>query len=194
MENLVFRICIFVYLILCINIRAPFVKKYKKNNMIKSENVLSENLKVILASLGMSFVPFVYIFSGILSRFDFYLPLSVRITAAAALILNASFFYVIHKTLDDNWSPVLNIKEDQKLIKTGIYKYIRHPMYTQCWLWVILTGLVSANSFVLIFGIISWGILYFTRVFKEETMMLTQFQDEYAEYMKTTGRIFPKII
>ena len=33
---------------------------------------------------------------------------------------------------------------------------------------------------------------YLLRVNKEEQMMIDQFGDEYEEYMKTTGRIFPK--
>ena len=49
------------------------------------------------------------------------------------------------------------------------------------------------SGFVLIFGILSWGFLYFTRVFTEGKMMIDCFHDEYKEYMKRTGRIFPKI-
>ena len=66
-------------------------------------------------------------------------------------------------------------------------------MYTQCWLWVFFTGIVASNWFVLVFGLVTWGFLYFTRVFNEEKMMLGEFGTEYSDYMKQTGRIFPKI-
>jgi hypothetical protein len=37
-------------------------------------------------------------------------------------------------------------------------------------------------------------IMYFTRVPKEEQMMIDQFGEEYRECMKQTGRLFPKNI
>ncbi len=81
-----------------------------------------------------------------------------RVVASLRLLLNAVLFYYVHKELSNNWSPVLDICENQKIIKTGVYKYIRHPMYTQSWLWVILQGLVASNWFVLVFGIVTWGV------------------------------------
>ena len=66
-------------------------------------------------------------------------------------------------------------------------------MYTQSWIWVIMQGMVASNYFVLIFGVITWGLMYFTRVFSEEKMMIDEFGNEYIEYMKETGRLLPKI-
>ena len=101
-----------------------------------------------------------------------------------------------HKNTVFCWSSIgclLEIKTKQNLIKTGVYKYIRHPMYTQSWLWVIFQGIVSANWFVLIFGVLTWGFMYFTRVFSEENMMIEVFNEEYVEYMQHTGRLLPKL-
>lgn len=194
MESFVFKLILFGFIIGCGLIRVPLMKECKKNNNIKDIHSGFEKTKVFIAWLGMCLVPFIYIFSHLLDRFDVVLPLYVRIIASFALIANAVFFYYIHKQLSNNWSPVLQIKEDQKLIKDGIYKYIRHPMYTQSWLWVILQGIVAANWFVLVFGVITWGFMYFTRVFAEENMMINEFGDEYKEYMKNTGRLVPKFL
>ena len=109
------------------------------------------------------------------------------------LFANILLFYYVHKELNDNWSAVLEVKEKHTLIKTGIYKYIRHPMYTQSCLWVIFQGFVASNYFVLFFGIATWGLLYFTRVFKEEKMLIAEFGDDYIYYKKEMGRLFPKI-
>ena len=141
----------------------------------------------------MVLTPMLFVFTNLFNRFDIHLSIYLRLIGLIGLILSAVFFYRIHKELSDNWSPILEIKENQKLIKTGIYKTIRHPMYTQSWLWVFFVGIAASNWFVLIFGIITWGTLYFSRVFDEEKMMIDQFQDEYVDYMKQTGRLFPKI-
>jgi protein-S-isoprenylcysteine O-methyltransferase Ste14 len=43
-----------------------------------------------------------------------------------------------------------------------------------------------------LFGLTAWGLLYRFRVPREEQLMLTAFEEEYAAYMQRTGRIVPK--
>lgn len=189
----IFKIILLIFIVSCGLIRMPLMKKCKHNKNKKSLNTQIEKIKVFIAWLGMCLVPFIYIFTNCLNKFDFNQPFAVRIFCSVVLVANIFLFYYVHKELNDNWSAILEVKEEQKLIKTGIYKYIRHPMYLQSWVWVIFQGMVASNYFVLIFGIITWGLMYFTRVFSEEKMMIDEFGDEYREYMKETGRILPKI-
>ncbi len=189
----IFKIILLIYIVACGIIRIPLMKKCKQNKNKKSLNANFEKIKVFIAWLGMCFVPFIYIFTDFLNRFEMNIPISIRIICSVGLLANAILFYYVHKELNDNWSAVLEVKEGQKLIKTGVYKYIRHPMYTQSWIWVILQGLVAANSFVLIFGLVTWGFMYFTRIEAEEKMLIEEFGNEYIEYMKNSGRIIPKL-
>lgn len=188
-----YKITLLIFIISYGIIIIPLMKKCKHNINKKSMNTQMEKAKVFIAWLGMCFVPFVYIFTNWLNIFDFNLNSTIRIICSVVLIANIFLFYYVHKELNDNWSAILEVKENQKLIKTGIYKYIRHPMYTQSWIWVIMQGMVASNYFVLIFGVITWGLMYFTRVFSEEKMMIDEFGNEYIEYMKETGRLLPKI-
>lgn len=194
MENIIFKSILLIFIISCGIIRMPFMKKCKKNNIINSVLPGFEKFKVFFAWLGMCFIPFIYIFTDFLNKFDFAMPLWSRIIFSICLILNAYFFYIIHKELNTNWSPILELNDSHKLVKTGVYKYVRHPMYTQSWLWVILQGLVASNIFVLAFGVVTWGFMYFTRVFNEEKMMRQCFGNEYDEYMQQTGRLLPKLL
>lgn len=66
-------------------------------------------------------------------------------------------------------------------MKTGIYAKIGHPMYAHFWILVIAQGFVLANAFVLVFGVVAWGLLYFLRVPKEEEMLIAEYGDEYRE-------------
>jgi protein-S-isoprenylcysteine O-methyltransferase Ste14 len=91
------------------------------------------------------------------------------------------------------FSPDLEIAENHQLITVGPYKYVRHPMYTQFLLWAIFQGLLLANSFVLVFGIVSWVLFYCVRMPAEEKMMLNKFGKEYDLYALKPGRLFPKI-
>ena len=94
--------------------------------------------------------------------------------------------------LGKNWSPVLEIIKDHRLIKTGVYKRIRHPMYTQIWIWSITHVLIISNWVVGFSGIVIWAVMYFNRINKEEKMMIEEFGNEYINYQKVTGRITPK--
>ena len=176
-------------------VRIYFVTKRnsKNNNYKRAKNKTTERIKVFIAGIGMIFVPLISIFTSYLNYFKIRVPSFLIVITILLLILNIYYFYLIHKQLGDNWSPVLEIKVKQKLIKTGVYKYVRHPMYTQSWIWTLLQGIILTNYFVEICGIICWGYLYFTRVGSEEQMMIEEFGEEYIEYMKHTGRLIPKI-
>ena len=176
-------------------VRIYFVSKRnsKNNNYKRAKNKTTERIKVFIAGIGMIFVPLLSVFSSYLNCFKIRVPSFFIVLTTLLLILDIYYFYLIHKQLGDNWSLVLEIKVKQKLIKTGVYKYVRHPMYAQCWIWTLLQGIILTNYFVEIFGILCWGYLYFTRVGPEEQMMIEEFGEEYIEYMKHTGRLIPKI-
>ncbi|OLS27908.1 MAG: hypothetical protein ThorAB25_19680, partial [Candidatus Thorarchaeota archaeon AB_25] len=88
---------------------------------------------------------------------------------------------------------MLKLGEEHKLVTTGPYARIRHPMYTYFTIMAISTALISANLFVGVFGIAAWTLLYIVRIDDEEDMLLEEFGEDYSEYMKRTGRLIPKL-
>jgi protein-S-isoprenylcysteine O-methyltransferase Ste14 len=84
--------------------------------------------------------------------------------------------------------------QDHRLVKSGIYSRIRHPIY--------LGNLLSFLAIPLIFS--SWGgllIIVLTtipaliyRIKIEEEFLLRHFGKEYEEYMKETNRFLPGLI
>lgn len=187
-----FKICFVVLWIIYVSIRIPYEKLHKNS---KKEVVIKkskERLLVLVNFIGLVLCPFIWVFSPWLDLFNFYLPDLARILGVLCMIISLLFFWWIHKTLGANWSPLLEIREKHELIVSGPYKRIRHPMYTQIWLWVISQFLVTSNYLAGLSGIIAWSIVYFSRVKTEEQMMIKKFGNTYKEYMKVTGRLFPK--
>ena len=141
----------------------------------------------------MIYFPLLNIFFSYFDKFRFELPNYIKIISSFVLLLDTIIFFLSHKELADNWSPFVEIKEKQKLIKTGIYQYIRHPMYLSMWIFAIFQGFVLSNYFIEIFGVLTWTNLYFYRISNEEKIMIDTFGDKYKEYIENTGRIFPKL-
>jgi len=82
------------------------------------------------------------------------------------------------------------MKETQRLITSGPYSWVRHPSYTSyiisfIGLFLMLPSVVTCLLFV---GI--WG--YYAVALTEEANLLHHFSAAYEEYMKRTGRLFPR--
>jgi protein-S-isoprenylcysteine O-methyltransferase Ste14 len=107
-------------------------------------------------------------------------------------LVSVPFLWWIHKTLDRQYSPCLQIKESHLLITDGPYANVRHPMYTVLNTFSFGVSLLTANLLIIGFAVLI--ILPFPFIArKEEQMLLDTFGEEYSEYMKRTGRFFPRI-
>ncbi len=180
-------------LIMIAVIRIYFGKHRLITNYKISIHPMLERINSYLVSFGMIYFPLLNIFFSYFDKFKFEFPEYIKIISVIILLADVFIFYLSHKELADNWSPFLEIKEKQKLIKNGIYQYIRHPMYLSMWIFALFQGFVLSNIFIEIFGIITWSNLYFIRISNEEKMMIDTFGNEYIKYIENTGRIFPKL-
>ena len=84
-----------------------------------------------------------------------------------------------------------NMPEDQKLVTTGPYHYVRHPSYLGYFLMFIGLPFLVPNVFALIPLVAIPG--YYQVTFQEERLLTDHFGDEYLEYQRKTGRLFPKL-
>ena len=84
----------------------------------------------------------------------------------------------------------LRIVEDQKLVTTGVYRYIRHPLYLGEFCRNIGIPLFF-NSLMRLIIILLGNLFLLIRVGIEEEMLVEEFGDEYREYMKRTKRLIP---
>jgi len=94
--------------------------------------------------------------------------------------------YFCIKELGKFYSVNVRITEEHKLVKTGIYKYLRHPLYFIGLLENIFYPLACSAYYtaVLLFLIDTPAILY--RRNAEENALIEKFGDEYLEYKKRT--------
>ena len=191
---MVYRILYLAIWITFTVIRIPYARAYKK---IKKEKIIRSRLEkflVFLNFIGMCLLPLGFIIFPTPEVLRIPLHRWAVVVSSIVLAMSLLLFYFVHKSLGRNWSPVLEIHEGHKLIQRGVYRYIRHPMYTQLWIFVIFQGLMLQNWVVEIYGILAWAVLYFIRVPAEEKMLIETFGSDYKEYMEKAGRLLPAII
>jgi protein-S-isoprenylcysteine O-methyltransferase Ste14 len=84
--------------------------------------------------------------------------------------------------------------QDQALVTSGPYRFVRHPIYTAFLLILGSTLFISSNWLVGLAWIGMTVLETASRIGFEESLMLEYFGDQYREYMKRTGRLLPKLI
>ena len=79
---------------------------------------------------------------------------------------------------------------ENRLVVKGLYKYMRHPLYTFGLLFIWLIPVMSANMLVLY---ISLTIYIIIGAYFEERKLLREFGEDYARYKENTPMLVPKV-
>jgi len=174
-------------------IRYPFERKAKKVAVTKSLFGWRESGLLALAFVGLWIIPLVYALTGFPAALDRPLIPAVAILGVIALCGALFLFYRSHADLGRNWSISLQIRNEHRLVTTGIYRLVRHPMYSSFFLLAVAQILLLPNWFAGAAGLVGVGILYAFRVRQEERMMVERFGADYQEYMAHTARLIPWI-
>ncbi len=96
-------------------------------------------------------------------------------------------------TLGESFSANVAIQDSQKIYKTGLYRFLRHPSYLGLLLVFLAAGLHSRNwiSFSVVLVPTAAALLY--RIHIEEAALREAFGEEYVVYSKNTKRLIPGV-
>jgi len=120
------------------------------------------------------------------------LPDWARWLGVATGIFSTFGIYWLFSSIGSGITPTSATRTEHKLVTNGIYKYIRHPLYTFGSLMFISFGMMADNWFIAALGIFTFTLMAI-RTPKEEANLIEKFGDEYRNYMKRTGRFLPKL-
>ena len=141
---------------------------------------------------GTYMLTFAYLLTPWLDFAHIRLPVGLRCFGVPVAFAGVAMIWWTHKALGRQWSGILELRANHRLIIAGPYHRIRHPMYTGFFLLPVGMALSTAN---LLLGLLQIGAtvaMYLARVNDEEAMMLDHFGDEYRAYMRRTGRLLPR--
>lgn len=111
-------------------------------------------------------------------------------SALTAIGLLFSVWARVH--LGRNWSGIITLKEGHRLIRTGPYRLVRHPVYTGLLLAVIGSAM-AVGTWDALFGVAIILLALLLKLRREETLLTTQFGEEYRAFKRETPALVPFI-
>ena len=119
------------------------------------------------------------------------LPEGVRWLGVVLGILCTVGIYWLFSSIGSGITPTSATRKEHKLVTSGPYRWVRHPLYTFGSAMFVAFGLMADNWFIALLGILAF-LAMASRTPKEEANLIEKFGDEYREYMKHTGRYLPR--
>lgn len=122
-----------------------------------------------------------------------HMPLWVEILGAMGLI--PSFYFMFRAFYDNTFlSPLIRIQKERKqhVVSTGVYGYVRHPMYLGAVLMFLATPLLLGSFYGLFIGLLL-VVLIIVRLLGEEAMLVEELDGYKAYKKKVKYRLFPHI-
>lgn len=83
--------------------------------------------------------------------------------------------------------------DNAALVKRGVYRYVRHPVYAGTFLVTLAWPLVYGAPVTAFVTFIVGSVFCYRRMKAEDAAMLKQFGREYEEYMRETDALIPTI-
>jgi protein-S-isoprenylcysteine O-methyltransferase Ste14 len=168
--------------------------KYRKEKKMeeKESEKASESDKFILPIFGITFI-LMFVFSDLDHRFDWSKALPFWLELIGFVIMGVGFYFIHLSTLQNAYaSKVLDIREGQQLIDSGLYAHIRHPLYSGALGMILGIPLGLGSWWAILPAVISiFGLIF--RIKFEEDMLITGLEGykEYRERVKY--KLIPKI-
>jgi len=113
---------------------------------------------------------------------------------AVALVVSGLMFTVAARLhLGGNWSGTVTVKQDHTLIRSGPYRYVRHPIYTGILL-AMLGSAIAGAEWRGMLAVLLTAVAFLIKIRTEERFMLDQFGAEYARYQHEVAALIPGLI
>jgi protein-S-isoprenylcysteine O-methyltransferase Ste14 len=195
MNEYIFRILAALILFMGIGISSYFRSKADRDTGEKISRKADGSAMMTIIKLGglvLWLSPLVYLINpGWMAWSKIGLPEWVRWLGVGSGILCVALIYWLFSSIRSGITATSATRAEHKLVTSGPYRWVRHPLYTVGSSMFISFGIIADNWFIAVLGILAF-IAMAVRTPKEEANLIEKFGNEYREYMKQTGRFLPK--
>ncbi len=159
----------------------------KNNRRISLYELLSRHIFLLIQLLIVAQLIFLPIYQ--ITEF----VLLFQLIGVALVVLGVGICFAARREMSSNWvsGEEYQIKKGQKLVTTGIYALIRHPIYLGFAL-SFIGGELTAQSYLFVV-FLPYLISGYMQGKREERLLLTHFGSAYTSYMRKTKMFIPYI-
>ena len=109
----------------------------------------------------------------------------------ALVVVGATVNVLGRHKLGRNWANQVTVYESQTLVTSGLFGWLRHPLYASL-IWMFVGSAVAYhNAAALVATMLVFVPAMYYRSSQEERLLSQRFP-EYADYRARTGRFFPR--
>lgn len=183
---------VFIAAILMVVIRAPHGTRSQSVKVAESRQGSLEVALLTMAWIAF-FVPLLWVWTPVFAFADFPLHLMPLAVGTVVMAFSLWLFYRSHTDLGTNWSITLEIRESHRLVTSGVYRHVRHPMYLAFLLYGLGQALVIPNWIAAPSYGAAMALVFLLRLEPEERLMWDRFDGEYEAYASRTKRLIPGV-
>ena len=114
-------------------------------------------------------------------------------TGVVALVLGLGFSIWARNVLGRNWSGIVTVKEDHELVRSGPYRWVRHPIYTGILIGFVGTAIARGEWRGVLAVAIAFAALW-RKLKLEERWMIETFGDAYLRYRREVKALIPFLL
>jgi protein-S-isoprenylcysteine O-methyltransferase Ste14 len=178
--------------VLLIAIRAPHGQRSRSVRIVRSAMGPLEVSLLLLAWVGFM-IPIAWVATPVFDFAEYASHAWALAVGTLAYAIGFWLFWRSHADLGTNWSVTLQVREHHGLVTSGVYRTIRHPMYTSLLLISVGHAFVIPNAFAGLAYLVPMVLLVAFRVGPEERLMRETFGAQYDEYAARTHRLVPGV-
>lgn len=153
----------------------------------KGEHPLGDTGQLVLLCLFMAVWVMDSFFLRLSTFLSEYVPLVVRLAVLVLMLIVAFYLYMSgHVVVQDDDRP-------GRIISTGAFSYVRHPLYLASIL--SYAGLSVSTASLLSLSMLAVIVPFYDYIAGyEEKLLVDRFGEDYENYRKRTGKWLPGII
>ena len=163
---------------------AGIVMMFKSPELLKKRLSAKEKLneqKTVVISSGFMFV-LGFIVAGLTYRFELYILPRYITGVATALFLAGYIIYAEVLRENKYLSRTIEVAENQKVVDTGLYGIVRHPMYFATLLLFLSMPLILGSLYAFVI-FLAYPFIIIKRIKSEEEFLCRELPG-YSEYIK----------
>ena len=121
-----------------------------------------------------------------------WVPDEVRLEGFILMGMGLALIFWSQVSLGRNWVGGVGLHDGHKLVTSGPYAYVRHPLYSGFCLGALGIALASASPLAAS-GAALMAMSMLVRIWGEEELLKQHFKQDFLEYRERTGWLWPRL-